>query len=196
MGKMILLTGLPGIGKSSLTSKLLEIAHERGIPVTYTTYGTVMLDLALEKGIVSNRDEIRRLPLPVQKELQVMASKQIGEMKGRDGLVIVDTHMIVSTEQGWLPGISMNNLEDIAPDQIIVVEAEPEAVSKRRRKDKSRARDEETIEMIREEIFFSRYMAAACSVLTGSPVRIVVNREGKLEEAVHEILAVLEAMMK
>jgi len=190
------LTGLPGVGKSSLVSKLLEIARKRKIPIIYTTYGTLMLELAVEKGLVSNRDEIRKLPLPIQKDLQAMASKRIRDMRKEDGLVIVDTHMIISTERGWLPGISVNNLEDIRPDQIILVEAEPEAIYGRRRRDKTRMRDEESLESIEEELLFSRYVAAACSVLTGSPVKIVVNREGKLDEAAYEILGVLEAMAK
>jgi adenylate kinase len=58
--------------------------------------------------------------------------------------------------------------------------------------DATRKRDAAAEEAVREELLFSRLMAGASAVLAGAPVKIVINAEGKQEEAAREILKALE----
>jgi adenylate kinase len=74
---------------------------------------------------------------------------------------------------------------------LVLVEAQAKEISSRRMKDATRRRDEATEESVKEEILFSRLMAGACAVLIGVPVKIVVNAEGKQEDAAREVLRAL-----
>jgi adenylate kinase len=58
-------------------------------------------------------------------------------------------------------------------------------------KDSTRKRDDATEEAVQEELQFSRSMGSACAVITGAPVKVVMNSEGKAEEAAREILRTL-----
>jgi len=46
-----------------------------------------------------------------------------------------------------------------------------------------------------EEFLFSRFMAAACSVLTGASVKIVKNPSGEQVKAAKEIMKLLNGEM-
>jgi adenylate kinase len=75
---------------------------------------------------------------------------------------------------------------------LVLVEADAGEISRRRMKDATRKRDMAIEEAVREELLFSRLMAGASAVLAGAPVKIVVNAEGKQEEAAKQILRALE----
>lgn len=191
---MAIIAGLPGAGKTTVLSKVVELAKREGLRLRVVNYGTLMLKTARAKKFVSNRDEIRRLPIETQEKLQLLASEEINRLgKGR-GIIVVDTHMIINTPRGWWPGIPAKNLEKIAPSQIISIEASPKEILRRRGKDTSRLRDTEEISDVEKELLYSRNVAAACSVLTGCPVSVVINREGKIDEAVEEVLSVIRGM--
>jgi adenylate kinase len=74
---------------------------------------------------------------------------------------------------------------------LVLVEARPKEVSSRRKKDVGRKRDEAVEDRVEEELLFSRLMAGACAVLASAPVKIVINAEGKQEEAAREVLSAL-----
>ncbi len=194
MGKVVLIVGLPGTGKTTVVLRAVKLAKKEGIKLREVNYGSLMLEKALEKNYVSGRDGIRKLPLESQEELQRRASEEITGLREREDIVIVDTHMIVNTPRGWWPGISVKNLKKVDPEQIILIEAQPSEILKRRRKDASRIRDIEEIDKISKELLYSRDIAASCSVLTGSPVSIVMNKEGKLEEVAERVLNIIRRM--
>jgi adenylate kinase len=90
-----------------------------------------------------------------------------------------------------MPGMPRHVMELLAPKLFVLVEARPSEISSRRMKDSTRRRDDATDEAVKEELLFSRFMGSACAVLTGAPVKIVMNSEGKAEEAAREILKTL-----
>ncbi|RMW35336.1 MAG: adenylate kinase, partial [Candidatus Nitrosomarinus sp.] len=49
-------------------------------------------------------------------------------------------------------------------------------------------RDKITIDNIKKELDYQSGMISACAVITGSPVRHVLNGEGKVEEAADKII--------
>ncbi len=179
MSMRVVVAGVPGAGKTSIME---AVAKE--IRYTIVNYGSVMFEIARLRELVEHRDDMRKLPVSVQKELQKEAASKIGRMKD----VIVDTHLTIKTPSGYLPGLPIWVLNEINPDLIVVVEAKPHEILRRRRTDTSRHRDFETQEDIKEHMDANRYAAFACSVLTGAPVMILTNRDGMLEESVERFM--------
>ena len=70
MASIIILTGIPGVGKTTILNELRNLAKERGIKLTVLNYGTVMNELFKKYGRKISRDEIRRQQISVQKKIQ------------------------------------------------------------------------------------------------------------------------------
>ncbi|RLI47271.1 hypothetical protein DRO69_01060 [Candidatus Bathyarchaeota archaeon] len=115
--------------------------------------------------------------------------------RNAEGVLIVDTHMSIKTVDGYLAGLPFPVLQLLKPTVFVLVEAEPREVLSRRFRDRTRKRDKALESEIMEEFLFSRFMAAACSVLTGASVKIVKNPSGKQVEAAKEILKLLRGEM-
>jgi adenylate kinase len=189
MGRTILVTGIPGTGKTTLCTLAEKLARGSGFEVNVVNYGTVMMDILQKHGQKMERDAMRKDNVSTQRRLQREVAEEISErIRGSDGLTVIDTHMALKTPDGYLPGLPHSNLQLLKPEMLILVEAEPQEICLRRMKDLSRKRDTAMAESVKEELLFSRLMAGACSVLSGATVKIVINREGKQEEAAREIL--------
>lgn len=180
---VIVVTGIPGVGKTTVMKKAAE-----GMDIQFVTFGTVMVDIAKELGFVQDRDDMRRLTLDQQKELQVKSAEKVASM----GNVILDTHCTVKTPKGYMPGLPEWVVKKINPMAIVVVEADPEEIYNRRANDTTRNRDSDTKEQIDEHQMMNRSAAMAYAALTGSTVKIVFNHDDKLEDAVKQAAPVLE----
>jgi adenylate kinase len=170
-------TGIPGVGKTTVMQRAAE-----GLNIRFVTFGTVMSEIAIQQGYVKNRDEMRKLSLEQQKELQIKTAERISEMKD----VIVDTHCTVKTPKGYMPGLPEWVLRKLKPTTIVIVEADPEEIYNRRLKDKTRNRDPDTVEQIAEHQMMNRAAAMAYAALTGATVKIVYNHDNRIDEAVKE----------
>ncbi|HDJ27064.1 MAG TPA: adenylate kinase [Aciduliprofundum sp.] len=175
-------TGVPGVGKTTVMNIVAERSGYRIV-----NFGDLMLEIARERGLVSHRDEIRRLPMEVQRALQMEAGERIGKMAD----VLVDTHMTIKTPFGYLPGLPEWVLKAISPGLLIIIEASPEEILARRVRDSTRMREAEELRSIEEHQMVNRMAAFAYAALTGAFVLMVENREGKPEEAAERILEVL-----
>ena len=69
----------------------------------------------------------------------------------------------------------------LRPASIVLIEADPKNIAKRRAKDASRKRDEQLIERIDNHQRLSRAAAITVGTLTGATVNILKNVEGKAE---------------
>ena len=193
LGKVLIVTGIPGTGKTTVCNEVLKLAERAGKKVKVVNYGSIMVGLLQEEGKSMHRDDLRKSSLSFQRNLQIKAAQKIADIiKETDGSIIVDTHMSIKTADGYWPGLPNHVLQLIKPDVFVLVEAEPEEILSRRLRDKTRRRDKVLEEEIREELLFSRLMASACSVSTGASVKIVKNSEGKQVEAAKEIIKLLE----
>ncbi|BAB59495.1 adenylate kinase [Thermoplasma volcanium GSS1] len=177
------ITGVAGVGK---TTVLDIVARESGIPVV--NYGTLMFEVAKRRGLVENRDQIRKLSRETQVDLQKLAGEEIGKMEN----AIVDTHMSIKTPFGYLPGLPEWVLRSINASVFVIIEADPAIIKRRRDNDPTRARDDEGVDSIREHQEMNRYFAAAYSIFSGATVKIVKNEEGKPEQAADEIVRVIK----
>lgn len=189
MGKIIIVAGVPGAGKSSV---LLEVWKqiEKELNYTIVSFGTEMLNLCTETGLVANRDEMRNLSHDVQEEMQWRTTKRIAE---RPENILLDTHCTIKTGSGcYLPGFTPRMLERMSPSAIVLVDAHEAEIRGRRRLDKDRPmRTIESQEDIHEHKVINRAYAAAFSTRSGCLLRIIQNNTGEFERAVEEFVNTL-----
>lgn len=179
----IIITGVPGVGKTTVLSKAAE-----KLGLDTVVYGTEMLRVARDDGLVEDRDEMRKLDPETQRAVQRRAAEAIAE-KGR---VIVDTHCMIQTPNGFLPGLPEWVVSGLEPETIVLVEADPEAIAARRADDDTRERDPDTAEEITFHQELNRSAAASVATLSGATVAVVTNEQGKVDEAVASLVRTLE----
>jgi adenylate kinase len=174
---VVVVTGIPGVGKTTVMKEAAE-----GIDIQFVTFGTVMADIAIEMNLVKNRDEMRKLTLEQQKELQIKTAEKVAKMDN----VIVDTHCTVKTPKGYMPGLPEWVIKKLNPTAIVVVEADPEEIYNRRSKDITRNRDPDSKEKIAEHQQMNRSAAMAYATLSGATVKIVFNHDNAIEDAIKD----------
>ena len=197
MKGLVVVVGLPGVGKSTVLGKFEEQAARQGIKTQTINYGTVMMEVAAETGgQVAHRDEMRRRSLEFQWKLQAEAARRIAEKaESFDGITLLDTHMIIRTGSGYLPGLPSHVVSILKPKLIALVEAPPSDIAARRLKDAGvRMREEAVAGEVEFELQLSRVMAAACATLTGAPVLVVENLEGQAENAAAKLLKAIRGL--
>ena len=183
--KKVVIVGIPGVGKTSLVTRIVELLNGDKQRASVHSYGTVMMDEAEIKQI-SDRDNLRHLPVSQQKELQKQAATKISELT--DDVVFIDTHAFISTKEGFYPGLPYHVIQILEPTHLIAISARPEEIYNRRMKDDSRNRDKISIEAIKKELAVQDAMLSSCSVLSGSPMKVILNNEGKIDEAAQNVI--------
>lgn len=179
----IVVAGVPGVGKTTVMNAAAEAKK-----LKIVVYGSVMFERAQAKYGVKSRDDMRKLPPEQQREIQKTAAQQIKKM----GEVIVDTHCTVKTPKGFLPGLPAWVLEALNPSVIVLVEADSREIFGRRMRDTSRQRDAENIDAIELHQQVNRAAAMAYATLTGATVKIVNNHDDRVDEAIQQILPVVQ----
>ena len=183
--KKVVIVGIPGVGKTSLITKIAELIKQKNKTVSVHSYGTVMFEEAKKMGI-KNRDELRLLPIVKQKQLQKMAAEMLSNLS--DDVIFIDTHAFISTKAGFYPGLPNYVIQIIQPTNFIAITATPDEIHNRRMEDETRDRDPVSIEDIKKELAVQDAMLSSCSVLSGSPMKVIFNHEGKIEEAADSVL--------
>jgi len=189
----IIVAGIPGVGKTTVLQKLEAVGQEKKVDLKIVNFGDVMTQLFKKHGKGVHRDHMRRQDLALQARIQQQAARKIARMSGMSSLV-VDTHMFVRTVDGLWPGTPRRVLEALRPNIIVLIEADPEEVAKRRISDISRERESSRLEDVKADLEWSRYMASVNAVLEGVPVQIVLNPEGRQRQAAEDILTIVEKM--
>jgi len=195
----LIVVGVPGVGKTTVLNHLVKLAEKEGIRIEIVNMGDYMFKAAKEKGLVTHRDELRRLELRKQLELQGHAAKLIVKdaisKLDEKSVLIVDTHAVIRTTTGYWPGLPKHVIEELKPDSIVIVEAPVEDIVARQLRDKSRYRsDLAKKEVVEELLTFTRVAAMSSATFTASSVKIVLNLEGKPEEAAREILDTIKKL--
>ncbi len=184
---VVVVTGTPGAGKSTVLTQVLQSVKNFKV----INFGDEMLEYAKKKGIASNRDELRKKPPAVQREIQRMAAKSIAR-KAKNSSIIVDTHCTIKTPKGYLPGLPIWVLEELKPESILLVEAKAEEIVGRRKSDQNRVRDMEMTKAVEEHQNINRAAAMSYAMVSGATVKMIMNRENKLDDAVAEMIEALK----
>ena len=187
--KRAIIVGIPGVGKTTVITRAAELLNKKRKTTTVVVFGTVMFEEAKKKLGLKSRDDMRRMPVEDQRRLQEMAAQRIAEMK--DDIVLVDTHLFINTGEGYSPGLPMRLLNSMKPTNIVMVAADPGEIAERRKTDQTRQRDIATAENIQKELDISQVMVASCSILTGAPFAIIMNSDGRVDEAAANIAKIL-----
>ena len=183
--KKVIVVGIPGVGKTTLINKIVELIKDHNKSVKVTNFGTIMFEVAKENGI-NDRDELRKLSISDQKNLQKNTAEKLSKIDA--DVVIIDTHAFIRTSEGLNPGLPYHVLKIIEPTHLIIVTAKTEEIYNRRMKDETRNRDKASVATIKKELDIQSAMMSTCAVLSGSPLRTIQNNEGKLEEAANQII--------
>lgn len=181
--KVVVVTGTPGVGKTTVLDHSLE---KIGSSFNIINFGDAMFEVAEKEGIVEDRDELRKQPPAIQKRIQSLAARKIAKEAEKSN-IIVDTHCTVKTPEGYLPGLPRWVLEELNPDTIILIEADPEDIVARRSGDPARARDAEDVASLEEHQRMNRAIAMAYAMFTGATVKLVRNNTDELEKAAEEM---------
>lgn len=184
--KLIVLTGIPGSGSTTVLKRTLkEVDH------IHLNYGNVMTEIAIENGLVSDRDELRKLPSETQKKIQKEAAVKIKRSSENEN-VIVDTHCTIATPSGFLPGLPQWVLEELKPDTFVLIEANPDEIMLRRISDETRIRDLEMYDDIKLHQEMNRAVSMAYATLTGATIKILENHDGQLDVIVNQLIEIIK----
>lgn len=181
---MIIVLGAPGAGKTTVLAKAVE--QSPGWRVI--TWGDRALELARAKGLAKDRDEIRKLPVAKQAELQGMVADSLS---GEKGNWVLDTHCSINTPDGYYPGLPFGVLGKLKADALAYVNAPVEDVMRRRKADATRARDAQGRKELEEHLSINRALLGAYSAFSGAPVTVIENADGKLDDAVAKLKGLL-----
>jgi len=190
MKRRVLLVGVPGVGKTTVLEECQGLAAEEHLQYKIANFGSVMLEIASD--MIKDRDKIREASIEVQHALQTRAAETISKMQV-DGVLIVDTHLIIKTGSGYLPGIPYHVLRGLQPDLIALVEASPEEILSRRSKDTSRKREVPSLKEVEDDLQFSRVIGFTCATLAGISLGIVVNKAGEQRAAAEKLLQMIKS---
>ena len=187
-GKKVIITGVPGVGKTSVINESIKRLETEGVPYQNINFGTFMYEVAQREGMVQDRDAMRKLDKDTQKRLQQLASQAIAKIEGN---VIIDTHASVKTLTGFLAGLPEWVLRELKPDTIILVETDEDQILKRRLSDATRVRDIEGARGIADHQNFNRAAAAAYATITGCTIKYITNADFLIDRAVEEMMQTL-----
>ncbi len=187
-GKKVIITGVPGVGKTSVINESAARLEAAGVPYQNINFGSFMFEVALKEELVKDRDEMRRLDKDTQKRLQKLAAQAIARIEGN---VIIDTHASVKTPVGFLAGLPEWVLRELNPDIIVLVETDEDQILRRRLSDLSRVRDIEGSRAIADHQNFNRAVAASYATITGCTIKYITNADFLLEKSVEEMVETL-----
>ncbi len=184
--RKVVIVGIPGVGKSTVVNKVVEFMTKQNFKTDVVNYGTVMMDEASKLHGVRSRDDMRKLPVEVQRKLQVYAASRISLIQ--EEFVIIDTHLFIATKEGFWPGMPLDVLQALKPTHLVLVYATVEEIKRRREGDGTRARDMGTMDSLHLELEAARTLLFASSIVCGCPALIVSNSDGQVEQAAETII--------
>ena len=184
--RRVVIVGIPGVGKSTVVTRLVELMAQSGARVNVVNYGTVMMEEAARLHGVKSRDEMRKLPIEKQRDLQVYAASKIAKIQ--DKFVIIDTHLFISTKEGYWPGMPMDVLKALNPSHLVLVTASMEEIKNRRETDATRTRDKSTMESLAIENDAAKSFLFASGLICGCPALVVHNSDGRVEDTAKSII--------
>lgn len=191
ISRRVVIVGIPGVGKSTVVAKVVELIKAKNGNPQVVNYGTVMMEQGSKRYNVKSRDEMRKLSVKTQRDLQVYAAAEISKLK--DELVIVDTHLFISTSEGFWPGMPMDVLQALKPTNLVLVVARPEEIVARRKNDATRLRDVASVDSLVRELDAANSLLYASSLVIGCPALVVENPEGPVEAAAMKIIAAISS---
>ena len=175
MKRIIIVSGSPGSGKSTLMKSLEEIDCK------IANIGSIMESVGLEKGYIKNRDQIRYLSNKKITELRDYAFKKVSEMEGN---IILDTHASIAANGRYLPGLPLETVKKLG-DIIgfVYIDAETEDILVRRINDRTRIRENEDDYLINTQRLINMSILSQYTAYLNISMHIINNKQHMFEDA-------------
>ncbi len=178
--RIAFVAGSPGAGK---TSVLRGIGNYNGAKVL--NMGSMILELAVKKRLVKNRDEIRYMKSGNITGLRREVLEKIAKM---DGNIIIDTHASVEEGGRYVPGLSMSDLKIIKGLRgFVYIDAFTEDIVRRRKMDRKRKRENERLELIDMQRLMNVSILSSCASYLNVPLYVVLNKQGELGSSLTQL---------
>ncbi len=185
MSLVIILAGIPGSGKSTVLEESVKLFPELKV----INYGDMMLNEASMQNI--DKDHLRKLSFSKQKEIGIAAAKKMA--KNMPNIVCIDTHAMIKTPVGYCPGIPEEVIKILNPDAISMLECSSSTIYNRRTLDKTRRRDQETLEEIEYHLQISRSFLIACTAIS-SALFAPIQNQGTPLDAAKQFVRLIESL--
>jgi adenylate kinase len=171
---VIVVSGVPGVGSSRVTETAVASLDER---YELLNTGDVMLEEALSEGLdVSSRDDLTALAPRDLRRLQRRMGEYVAAIAAESEThVVLNTHLVVNTADGFVPGLPPEVLSDLEPAAFVLVEADPERVQERRAGSDYRSYRVDDRLGIEFQQSMSRTAAFAYATSVGAPIALVEN---------------------
>lgn len=182
--KIYVVTGTPGVGKSTI----LRMLKKENPSLIIINFGSVMFDIAKKNFKLKSRDDIRKLN---REDFRRLQSRAVRKLAAIESTYILNTHASVKTVGGYAPGLPRYVLEQLPIECFVYIHAPLEQIIERRDKDKSRKRDIENIEDLREHNEMNLNYLASYSMFCNSPVKFLVNDDGNLHKCVKSLVSIV-----
>lgn len=192
--KTVIIVGIPGVGKSTIAEKIIIMLRKNGIKAKLFDVGNTLFKIAREEFSISEKSEARKsLPINKHKYLQLKLIKSINELKRTNtDIVILDTHIFIKKGINiYLPGWTLYMLRNLNLDGMIVVKAPITDIIHRRKKGE-KVRDEDSEKILKTHQNLTMIGAVTVSILTGSPIILVDNLDGNVENVIKRIVETIK----
>jgi len=192
MGKVILLTGAPATGKTTL-AKLME----KTFYIRRVDFGSLLLDLKKERGVkgityAHLREQSSRLVSAQEVSyLDVVLIEKIEKWKKHTN-VVIDSHAVTKEFFGFRSThFSFDNLKRLRLDAILVLYCNPEELI-RRIGDNPEGRPLLNKEAIYRHMYLQESLALIYGVATGCPVYFLDTTDVMPSELLNRVTRILE----
>ncbi|NYZ79560.1 adenylate kinase [Candidatus Micrarchaeota archaeon] len=182
---MIIVMGLPGAGKTTVLNGAVSGFADWKV----LNYGDIMFEIAKKDKLVNDRDEMRKLPLKKQKWIQDEAAERLSKMQGK---IILDTHCSIHTATGYMPGLPFEQLRKLKVEYLVFISAPARDILGRRQRDTTRKRDVVGIGDVERDLAVNISYLCAYSALSGAAASIIMNSDGKLEDAIGRLKEIIK----
>ena len=185
MSLTIILAGIPGSGKSTVLQEALKLFPQLEV----VNYGDMMLKEASLQHI--DKDSLRKLPLHQQQRIGIEAAKKMATNVSK--FVCIDTHAMIKTPFGYCPGIPEAVVRILNPNVIGMIECSAQLVYERRQQDKTRNRDNDSIEQIEYHQQISRSFLLGC-VAFSSALYAPIQNHGIPSDGAKQLINLIQSL--
>lgn len=140
-GRVVAILGVSGVGKTSMVS-----AYSRHYPSVHSVRASTLLKAAV---LVPDTETLRTAPAPEIHDNQVRLASAFSELRSRypERNIIFDGHSLIDNDE-TLVIVPVATFIQLAPNLIVFLEDDPEAIHVRRNMDEERLRPNRSVDEI------------------------------------------------
>ncbi|HEV8289421.1 MAG TPA: AAA family ATPase [Candidatus Norongarragalinales archaeon] len=175
-GVLVHVLGVKAVGKSTL---IAEFKRQTGLKVIELTFGDFMLEIAQREKGVKDREALSKMGAKQVRDMQMKAAAKIRSMllEKPSQIVFLNNHgfFYEQPHHMLLPGSHDALVEILPPDLVLLVEAKPEEILRRRKMDlKSgvRAREVGSLNDVKVNLDAERHVGIHLAQKFGVPLKV------------------------